>query len=97
VCVCVWLQLWSVETSQQLRFRDDRCHGDGGGVVVYCSHVMPSDDRLVTVAPGCDPSQPTGQYTYLILSSPPLELQCSGKRCIYVRWETDCPVYSGTE
>jgi len=55
------VQLWSVETSQQLSFHDDGA-GDGG-LVIYCCHVLPSDDRLLTVAPSTD----HGQSSHLLL------------------------------
>jgi len=51
MCKVCWfgVQLWSVETSQQLRF-----HDDDDALFIYCCHMLPSDDRLLTVAPSTD-------------------------------------------
>ena len=54
--------MWSIDTSEKLSFHDNA----DDDVVIYCSQVF-SDERLVTVGPSTDSTQP-GQLMMMMMT-----------------------------
>ena len=68
--VC-FVQLRSVESSEKLRFHDN----DDNDLVVYCSQIFSSEERLVTVGPSTDSTKP-GQSVLLSMELTPFWHLC---------------------
>jgi len=59
----MFAQLRSMESSEKLRFHDN----NDDDLIIYCSQIFSSEERLVTVGPSTDSTKPGQSLLIMII------------------------------